>query len=320
MRSYSLLLVGPRRLEWVAEDLPPLPDDGLLVRTSAGAVSIGTELPLYCCTSRSSAPPRYPRMTGYESVGTVIACGPAVRSFGVGDRVVAFHGHRTHAVIPETRAIPVPDDMSDALALLVILSCDVAKGVRKLRPAYDEAVLVTGAGAIGLLTVFMLCRLGVRSVDVVEPRAERRALALRLGARAAVAPEEMAGTGRGAYAAGFECSARNAAFALLQSQMQRHGRICVLADGNVEPLVLAPAFHEQELTLVASSDGWDYRRHAAWYFPAVREGPADLQQLFQHRTSPAGLIDTFARLATGAIAPVKVLVEYPAGAAATPDG
>src|SRR5947209_5868177 len=190
MQSRSLLLTAPRQLEWVAENLPPLKPDGVLVQTSAGAISIGAELPQYCGTARSTEAAHYPRMTGYESIGTVIACGADVQRLKVGDRVVAFYGHRAHAIVPENKGILVPGGINDAHALLVILTCDVARGIRKVVPAEDEPVLITGAGTIGPLTVFMLRAYGVRVVDVVEPRAERRDLALQFGARTALSPEK----------------------------------------------------------------------------------------------------------------------------------
>lgn len=309
MRRRSLLLTGPERLEWVEEELLPLQPDELLIQTDAGAISIGAELPQYRGNARHSAPARYPHMTGYESVGKVIACGAQVQRFSLGDRVVAFYGHRTHGIIAEARAIQVPEGVSDALALLTILTCDVAKGIRKLSPQYDQAVLVSGAGAIGLLTIFMLRAIGVQAVDVVEPLAERRARAEQLGTRLALSPEEMAARDR-TYAIGFECSSRQAGSALLQERMQPGGRICILADGNVEPLILTPAFHEKELLVVGSSDGWDYQAHAAWYFHLVRADARGLEQVFDYSTTANGLIETFARLASGAIEPVKVLVCY----------
>ncbi len=309
MRRRSLLLTGPERLEWVEEELPPLQPDELLIQTDAGAISIGAELPQYRGNARHSAPARYPHMTGYESVGKVIACGAQVQRFSLGDRVVAFYGHRTHGIIAEARAIQVPEGVSDALALLAILTCDVAKGIRKLAPQYDQAVLVNGAGAIGLLTLFLLRAIGVQAVDVVEPLAERRARAEQLGARLALSPEEMAARDR-TYTIGFECSSRQAGFAFLQERMQPGGRICILSDGNVEPLILTPAFHEKELLVVGSSDGWDYQVHAAWYFHLVRSDARGLEQVFDYSTTANDLIETFARLASGAIGPVKVLVSY----------
>jgi alcohol dehydrogenase len=313
MESQSLLLMGPRMLAWVTEQLPPLAPDAVLVRTTAGAVSVGTELPQYTGAARSPAPRGYPRMTGYESVGVVVACGGAVHDVHPGDRVVAFYGHRTLAVVPDSKVIPVPDGISDALALLAILTCDVAKGIRTQAPREDEPVLVTGAGAIGLLTIWVLRAYGVRAVDVVEPVAERRALALalRLGARQAWTPEDVPSAE--SYTVGFECSSRDAAFHLLQRRVAAGGRICVLADGNIEPLTLAPDFHRKELTVVGSSDGWDYQEHARWYFARVQAGAPELEAIFDDRVAASALPEAFARMASGERMPVKVLIDYNTG-------
>ncbi len=309
MHRHSLLLTAPRRLEWVFEDLPPLQPYEVLIQTTAGAISTGSELPQYCGTARSTELARYPRMTGYESVGVVIACGSAVQRLQVGNRVVAFYGHRTHGIVSEAKAIAVPDDVPDAIALLAILTCDVTKGIRKVAPKPEEPALITGAGAIGLLTTSMLKAYGVHTVDVIEPRPERCAMALQLGASTALSPQEMASRSNN-YPVAFECSSRNTAFELLQGRMQHEGRICILSDGNVEPLVLTPAFHEKELKIVGSSDGWDYQEHAKWFFKHLREHPSNLEQLFDYHTPADKLIATFELLTTGAIMPIKVLVRY----------
>lgn len=309
MRRRSLLLTAPGQLAWITEDLPPLQPDEVLVQTTAGAISIGSELPRYCGTVRSTQSASYPQMTGYESVGTILACGSAVSRLRMGDRVVAFYGHRTHGIVPEVKTISVPEDVSDALALLAILTCDVGKGVRKVDVKPTESVLITGAGVIGLLTTFMLIAQGVHNIDIVEPRAERCALALQIGAHRALSAQEMAIIDN-LYTVAFECSSRNAAFALLQSRMQHEGRICILADGNLEPLVLAPAFHEKELKIVGSSDGWNYQEHARWYFEVVRKHTYNLERLFNYRTTMDDLVATFERLANGAVTPTKVFVRY----------
>jgi alcohol dehydrogenase len=186
----SLMLVSPRRLEWIQEELPPPGADELLVETVAGAVSLGSELPQFTGWERRSAPGGYPRMTGYESIGVVLKRGTDIQSLGVGDRVVAFYGHRTHAIVRESAAIPVPEEVPDEISLLAILTCDVAKGIGKVRPMPGDDILVTGAGALGLLTLFVLRMLGIEDVDVVEPRSERRKLAWELGARRVSVPKE----------------------------------------------------------------------------------------------------------------------------------
>lgn len=309
MIARSLLLVAPRRLEWVEETLPDPAPGMLLVRTLAGAISIGSELPRYLGTARHSSPPRYPAMTGYESVGVVTAVGLGVARASAGQRVVAFYGHRSAALVPEHKAIPVPEDITDTLALLSILTCDAAKGVRKLAPAPTEHVLITGAGAMGLFTLFILKAYGIADVDVVEPNPDRHALAHALGARAVLTPDEAAATGND-YDAGFECSARDAAFVLLQRRLAPHGGLCVLSDGNIEPLTLTPAFHEKELAVVGSSDGWDYQQHAAWYFDYLRTTSTPLADVFQMEIGAEALPTVFERLASGDIAPEKVLTRY----------
>jgi alcohol dehydrogenase len=309
MHRQSLLLTAPRQLEWVIEDLPSLQPHEVLIQTTSGAISIGSELPIYYGTARRTEPIRYPCMTGYESAGVVIGCGSHVQRFQVGDRVIAFYGHRTHAIIPEAKAFALPDKVSDVVALLSILTCDVSKGIRKVTPTPSESVLVTGAGTIGLLTVFMLKALGIRSIDVVEPLEKRCAMASQLGARMAISPQKITNSSE-KYNVAFECSSHNDAFELLQGKMQRKGRICILSDGNIEPLTLTSAFHEKELMIIGSSDGWDYQEHAKWFFNLVQEHPFNLEQLFDYQTTATNLITTFEQLATRTITPIKVLIQY----------
>lgn len=75
MERHSLLLTAPHRLEWVAEELLPPGSEEILVQMTAGAVSIGTELPQYLGTEREVVARGHPRMTGYESLGEVLARG-----------------------------------------------------------------------------------------------------------------------------------------------------------------------------------------------------------------------------------------------------
>ncbi|MGZ3675985.1 MAG: alcohol dehydrogenase catalytic domain-containing protein, partial [Ktedonobacterales bacterium] len=89
MERQSLLLVAPHQFEWRSEKLPHPGAHDVLVQTIAGAVSIGTELPQYMGTERETVAHGYPRMTGYESLGMVMARGSDVRDLPIGERVVA---------------------------------------------------------------------------------------------------------------------------------------------------------------------------------------------------------------------------------------
>jgi len=309
VRCRSLLLTAPRTLEWVDEELQPLAPHEILVRTTSGAISLGTELSRYRGSGRSELS-TYPLMTGYENVGVIIECGSEVEGFDEGDRVLGTYGHRTHAILDARRAIPVPDAIFDPIAILAILSCDVEKGLRRIAPQPSESALITGAGTMGLLAVFMLRARGLTRIDVVDPLYERRAAAIKLGARHALSPDE-AYVSEEQYTIGVECSDQDVGFHLLQTKLDRYGRICVLADGNLEPFTLLPEFHSKELMTFGSSDGWDYPAHAAWYFDYVRRTQPPLDALFDVRITPDQLPETFAALVDiGTLSAIKVLVDY----------
>lgn len=85
-------------------------------------------------TDLTEKSPHYPKETGYESYGEIIEVGDEVKTLKIGDRVVAFYGHKDYGVIKNYKAILVPKGIHYSDALLTILSCDSAKGVLKLNP------------------------------------------------------------------------------------------------------------------------------------------------------------------------------------------
>lgn len=305
MDYVALLLYGPRDLRWTEGELKPPEPGEVWLETLAGAVSVGTELPLYRGDARAVAAPTYPLMTGYESLARVVRVGEEVENVCVGDHVVSTYGHRTAGCVSVARLMRVPDDVPDEIALLAILSNDAGKGVGKLRLGRDDAVLITGAGTIGLLALYRLSWLGLSHVDVVEPDPERRKLALTLGGRKVFSPGEL--NDEHVYAAGVECSSHQNAFATLQRHLKVGGQICILADGNVEPLVLTPEFHARELSVVGSSAGEDYPGFAQAFFQHWLEDRAPLDKLFTLRIEVGELPETFERMLTPAL---KVFVSY----------
>lgn len=310
MLARSLLLLAPGQFGWSAESLGPPASQQLLVQTRISGISMGTELALYRNETRRTQPLQYPLATGYEMVGEVIQCGRSITGIKLGDRVVTTAGHRTHALIAATQAIPVPQDLDDAVASLVILACEAAKGVSKLHVQPHDTVLITGAGTLGLLSVFNLRMLGISAIDVVEPRPERQQVALALGARRVFTPAE-ARIEVLEYASALECSGQQEAFSLLQQQVRAFGRICVLADARPQPLQLLPAWFEKEQTMLRSSDGDGYRDYATRYWPHARQQRETLASLFGRVISYADLPETFAELAADPHPPIKVLATYP---------
>ncbi|MED2761196.1 zinc-binding dehydrogenase [Bacillus thuringiensis] len=307
MEQYKLVLEGAKQLKWKINEIKDIQDDEIIVKTIAGAIIIGAELPQYNGPDVTDSNPFYPRKTGYESYGEVIQVGNKVTHVNVGDKVVSFYGHETIGIVKGYKVIRVPSSIQSKVALLSILSCDAAKGVLKLNPRQDEKVLITGMGVIGLLACYFLkYYVGVEHVDVVEPNKNRRDFAKNFGAKNIYDSEEKIIE---TYNYGFECSATNSGFHTLQKALKTNGQICILSDGNIEELTLTANFYQKELQIIGSSDGYDYQKHADWFFKEIGQTPF-IEEIFQYEIHYTSLIECFDELSLGIIKPLKVYVSY----------
>ncbi|MFE5390564.1 zinc-dependent alcohol dehydrogenase [Bacillus thuringiensis] len=307
MEQYKLIVKGPKQLEWETNEIKDIQDDEIIVKTIAGAISIGAELPQYNGSDVTDTNPFYPRKTGYESYGEVIQVGNKVTHVNVGDKVISFYGHETIGVVKGYKVIRVPSSIQPKVALLSILSCDAAKGVLKLNPRQDEKVLITGMGVIGLLACYFLkYYVGVEHVDVVEPNKNRKDFAKNFGVKNIYDSEEKIIE---TYNYGFECSATNSGFHTLQKALKTNSEICILSDGNIEELTLIANFYQKELQIIGSSDGYDYQKHADWFFKEIGKTPF-IEEIFQHEIHYTSLIECFDELSLGIIKPLKVYVSY----------
>jgi NADPH2:quinone reductase len=179
-------------LAWLPHPDPQPGKGELLVRVRAAGVCRGDLMQrdgLYP-PPPGTAPPELP---GIELAGEVAACGPGVRRFGVGDRVMAVvpgAGQAELAVVPEPLAVPVPDGVSFAQAGgfpenyttahdALFTQCGLAMG---------ERVCIHGAaGGVGTAAVELAVAAGSTVVATVRNEALRDGVAA-LGAKV-VAPE-----------------------------------------------------------------------------------------------------------------------------------
>ncbi|MCH8275636.1 MAG: alcohol dehydrogenase catalytic domain-containing protein, partial [Armatimonadetes bacterium] len=163
---------------------------------------------------------------GHELVGEVIAAGDGVAKFRAGDRVVVPHhvpcgecllcraGNETMCaafrenllepggfadkILVRPRAVAraarrLPDHLADEAAVFMEPAACVLRGIHRSGIGADEAAVILGAGSMGLLHLLVLQAVapGV-AVTVVDPIAERRAMAEKLGAAEAAAPGRQA--------------------------------------------------------------------------------------------------------------------------------
>lgn len=132
--------------------------------------------------------PALPAVIGVEGVGRILALGPGVSGLQVGDRI-AYAGppvgaYASERLLPAARAIAVPDDISDELAVTAMIKGLTAHMLltRTHAVGRDTTLLVhAAAGGLGSLLVKWAKRLGARVIGTVGSE-EKAALARQSGA------------------------------------------------------------------------------------------------------------------------------------------
>lgn len=162
-------------------DPQPGPDDLLVATDAIGVNFIDTYI------RAGIYPTELPYVPGNEGTGVVVAVGPAVTEFGVGDRVAwadAVGGYAEKVVVPASAAVDVPDGVAPELAASALLQGMTAHYlVESAYPARPgETVLVhAGAGGVGLLLTQMATAKGVKVITTVSTD-EKEALSREAGA------------------------------------------------------------------------------------------------------------------------------------------
>jgi Zn-dependent alcohol dehydrogenase len=152
----------------------------------------------------------------------------------------------THAVVDRRSAVKIDRDIPAETAAL--FGCAVLTGVgavmntAKVRPG--ESVVIYGLGGVGLAALLGALAAGAQPVTAIDPFPEKRALALELGAAAAVAPEDGA-TLTGANIV-IETVGKAAVLAEAYKSARRGGRIITVGLPNPAEILSIPA-----LSLVA---------------------------------------------------------------------
>jgi 2-desacetyl-2-hydroxyethyl bacteriochlorophyllide A dehydrogenase len=196
-RATAVSFVAPHRVELVAVDLPD-PDEGdVVVRTLWSGISSGTEMLAYRGEIDATLPLdetigalggafSFPFRYGYSCVGRVERSRAAL---GEGQLVFAYHPHQDAFVAAGADLVAVDgvDPRHATLFPLVETSLQVALDAGVV---LEEVVVVTGLGAVGLLTAVLLQRAGARVLGV-EPSGDRRAAAAAIGVWA-VPPDDLA--------------------------------------------------------------------------------------------------------------------------------
>lgn len=135
------------------------------------------------------------RRFGHETMGHVVALGPGVEGFEIGDRVsgLVHPALAEYALYPAHHTCKVPDEIPDIDAILEPISCLVSAVSKLPLPILGDATAVVGCGYMGLGAISLLRLKGAGNIIAIDTRREALEDALRLGASEAYLPGDIPG-------------------------------------------------------------------------------------------------------------------------------
>lgn len=220
--------------------------------------------------------------------------------------------HAEYCIVPEAGAIVVPSEIPEHVACLI--GCGVMTGVgavcRLARVAAGSTVAVIGCGAVGLNAVQGGRIARANQIIAIEPSAERRSLALRLGATYAIDPTaddavaivKRMSHGRGADSV-FECAGAEPAMRSALEMVRPGGEVVLLGKVNVHREVSfrwGSMMGEKRITR-SSYGGARPRRDFPWLAQLYLDGQLDLDALVGERLNLKDINAGFDSMRRGAM-------------------
>jgi len=173
---------GTEVLDLVSVDLPTPRQGEVLIRHAACGVNF---IDIYQRTGLYPIP--LPSGLGLEAAGEILAVGPGVEDFKVGDCVAYCTGpigaYAEAAVVPAGRVVALPERVAPDVAAAIMLKGLTAEFLvqRCTSPKAGDTVLFhAAAGGVGLIACAWLAHRGVRVIGTVGSN-EKAALALAHG-------------------------------------------------------------------------------------------------------------------------------------------
>ncbi len=170
---------GPEVLTYEEIELPPPGQGQIRVKQHASGVNF---IDTYFRMGMYPSPVGLPFVAGNEAAGEVVAVGPGVSDFKVGDRVayvVALGGYASERIVPADRAIKLPANISYEQAAAMMLKGMTAEFLvrRTFKVGKGMNVFVhAAAGGVGLILCQWANYLGANVIGTVGSK-EKAAIA-----------------------------------------------------------------------------------------------------------------------------------------------
>ena len=284
----GVVFLGDRRLE-LQEFPDPSPRPGRAVVRMRAAGLCGSDLKPYRSPAEELGE-RTSVICGHEPCGVIEEVGPGTRNLRRGDRVMVHHysgcgrcGHcktgwaqlcqngmtlygstahgsnADYQLIEDHMCVPMPDELSFEEGAACSCGTGTAyQAPRRLDVSGRDTLAVFGQGPVGLSATLLGVAMGARVV-AVDPVAERRVLATRLGAVEVIDPDTVDPVeavhdlthGAGADAS-LDATGIDEVRAAAVRSTRIWGRACLVGEGGTATFEPSPDIIHRQLTLLGS--------------------------------------------------------------------
>lgn len=316
MESLNILLTAKQEVALKSEPLPPLPDGGLLVKTTLSLISTGTECICYRGEHEEGSHwagwVTYPFYLGYSNVGTVEEVGAKVDGYQIGDRVFCTANHRQYHIV-KPPATKIPDSVSDESACWSKLATIAQTGVRRAELQMGAKVVIIGGGPIGQL-ITQYCRvMGAEEIIVIDFIENRLKVAAAHGATQTFAGsaadalpfvEEQTNGERADVV--FDATGHFSVLPLALKLVRRFGTLLLIGDcPTPAKQVLTPDVITRQITIrgthnenlsPSGAQDWSAIRQIELFYKYIERGQMQIDDLITSRHAPHEAPDVYSGL------------------------
>jgi threonine dehydrogenase-like Zn-dependent dehydrogenase len=271
----------------------PKPGYGqVLIRTKSSTIC-GSDIRAIYHEHVGKGPEGYQdKIAGHEPAGQIVQCGPGLKRFKEGDRVVIYHisgcgvcndcrrgyfisctsehraaygwqrdgGMAPYILAEEKDLVLLPDELTYTDGAQVACGFGtVYEGLEKIGVCGNDAVLVTGLGPVGLAALMLAKAMGAQKLVGTDVSPERCKLAkdLNLAHDVFVSDKDvfgnvMAVTKGKGYERAVDCSGNTSARQLCVRAARKWGKIALIGEGGTMELNPSPDLIHDQKTIYGS--------------------------------------------------------------------
>ncbi|MFZ4456843.1 MAG: zinc-dependent alcohol dehydrogenase family protein [Bacteroidales bacterium] len=271
----------------------PKPGHGQVLLKTKSSTICGSDIRAIYREHLGKGPEGYQnKIAGHEPAGQIIECGPGMKRFKKGDRVIVYHisgcgccndcrrgymiscssesraaygwqrdgGMSEYIIADEKDLVLLPDELTYTDGAQVACGFGtVYEGLEKIGISGNDAVLITGLGPVGLAALMLAKAMGAQKLIGVDTVPERCEIARQLGLADEVyvsGPDTLAQVMAATNGKGFEktvdCSGHTLARQLCIRATRQWGKMVMIGEGGTVEFNPSPDIIHDQKTIYGS--------------------------------------------------------------------